>query len=50
MDDSNLTTAMTTPDTGQEAEELKEFEFSPITPSADLHEEEHLLFMRLGCR
>lgn len=50
MDASNLTTPTTASDSGQEAEELQEFEFAPITPSNDLHEEEHLLFMHLGCR
>lgn len=50
MDVPELATPTTASDSGQEAEELQEFEFAPITPSDDLHEEQQLFMHTFACR
>lgn len=50
MDTVNLTTPMTASESEKEAEELKEFEFAPIAPTDDLHQEEQLFMLLVGCR
>jgi hypothetical protein len=50
MDATNLNTPATESPSGQETEELQEFEFTPITPSDDLHEEEQLFMHTFACR
>ncbi len=50
MDATNLSTPAVESESGQETEELQEFDFTPITPSGDLHEEEQLFMYTFGCR